>query len=186
MNTASANTTATARDFIASQLRAAYPRLVPVSEQRNALVAAAKNIRIELAARFPRTKFSVRSSRFAGGDSIHVSWCDGPTDEQVDAIVGRYRAGSFDSMADSYEYRADRAWSDTFGDAKYVHTQRDYSDALVARVLARMWRYWGDLDNGVAPTLADFRTGRLWGVKARCSDFGREVHRALARHTCHI
>lgn len=69
------------------------------------LTTAAKNMRAELRAAFPRVKFAVRSKRFAGGDSINVSWTDGPPSAQVDAIVDKYADGDFDGMTDSYNYR---------------------------------------------------------------------------------
>lgn len=169
------------RAITTAQLRATHPNLIPVSTTNNSLVAAAKNIRRELAGRFPRVRFTVRSARFAGGDSIRVTWTDGPTTEQVDAIIGKYRAGTFDGMTDRYEYTGS-AWGDTFGCARYLHAERDFSDSLIARILARLHRYWCDPDVPV-PTVADFRSGRLWGIRARCSDFGREVTVALRRHT---
>ena len=90
----------------------------------------AMNLKAQLTAQFPGTKFSVSSSSFAGGDSIDVSWTDGPVYEEVTAIRSLYSEGSFDGMTDSYEYASDRAWTDTFGGAKYVHGSRRFSDAL--------------------------------------------------------
>ena len=167
------------RAAAAKILQQQNPHLVPVSEKVNSLVAAGKNIRIELSAAFPGVKFSVRSSRFSGGDSLRVSWIDGPTDEQVSAIANKYAAGSFDCMTDCYNYEHS-TWTDAFGDAKYVQTTREYSDAFIVRVLDRVSRYWGA---DPAPTLEDYRMGRLWKVKSNASDFQREVHRALYRHT---
>ena len=170
-----------AHAFVAAQLHPAHPHLVPVSERANSLVAAAKNIRIELSRAFPDVRFSVRSDRFSGGDAIRISWVDGPTTAQVDAIAKRYEAGTFDGMTDTYNYRADHGWCDAFGDAKYVQTHRDYSDALIARVLGRVYREWCDADVP-APTVEDYRAGRIYTVRARCGDFTREVHRAMHRH----
>lgn len=90
----------------------------------------AMNLKAQLTALYPGIKFSVRSDSFAGGDSIDVSWTDGPTYDAVNALCSPYEEGSFDGMTDSYTYNADRAWTDTFGGAKYVHARRDFSDAL--------------------------------------------------------
>lgn len=121
-----------ARAAAAARLQAAHPDLVsPEHTKGGALVAAAKNIRTQLKARWPHVKFSVRTDRFSGGDSIDVKWTDGPTTAQVDAIIGRYKAGTFDGMTDSYEYKND-AWIDAFGDAKYVHSSREISPELRA------------------------------------------------------
>ena len=65
-----------------------------------------------------------------GGDSINVKWTDGPTTAQVDAIVNRYAAGSFDGMTDCYDYHRS-AWTEAFGYAKYVNTSREYSPAVL-------------------------------------------------------
>lgn len=165
----------------AATLAAQHPHLVSVAKNKgNSLTAAAKNIRIELARAFPGVAFSVKTSRFSMGDSIDIRWTDGPTAEQVENISDKYAAGSFDGMTECYNY-ASCAWTDAFGDAKFVHTTREHSDRFVAAVLARMARYWGV---EVVPSVEDFRQGRLRHVKANCSDFGSEVHRAMARHTC--
>jgi len=95
---------------------------------------AASNIRAELKRAFPGVKFSVRSDKFSGGDSIDVSWTDGPTTEQVRAIVNKYKAGSFDGMTDCYDYES-RPWTSVFGDAKYTNCSRSHSpEALQAAV----------------------------------------------------
>lgn len=64
----------------------------------------AKLLRQHLRRAFPGVKFSVRSSRYAGGASIDVSWTDGPTDSEVDAIAGRYAGARFDGMIDMASY----------------------------------------------------------------------------------
>ncbi|BCT69586.1 LPD29 domain-containing protein [Nitrosospira sp. NRS527] len=148
--------------FAVRALQQAFPHLVPVSEISNSLVTAAKNIRIELASAFPRIKFSVKSSRFAGGDSIRISWRDGPTDKQVDAIAGRYEAGKFDGMTDCYDYRKDHSWTAAFGDAKYISTHRQYSPALVQKAIDYLWeRYRPDADK-ITPD--DFFQGHAWSI----------------------
>ena len=88
----------------------------------------------ELALAFPGIKFSVKSNRFAGGDSIDVVWVDGPTSAEVEAITRKYAAGSFDGMDDCYKYDRSAeaaAVREVLGDAMYVKERRDYSaDAL--------------------------------------------------------
>lgn len=60
----------------------------------------AKLIRAVLKARFPGTKFKVRSDKYAGGSSIRVAWVDGPTERQVEAQVGGFAGSGFDGMQD--------------------------------------------------------------------------------------
>lgn len=137
--------------FAARALQQAFPHLVPVSENSNSLVTAAKNMRIELANAFPRIRFSVKTSRFAGGDSIRASWTDGPTDKQVSAIIGRYEAGKFDGMTDCYDYRKDQSWTAAFGDAKYISTERRYSPALVQQAIDYLWDRYRPEANKITP-----------------------------------
>ena len=116
-------------------LVACNPHLVPAASCKGgSLIAAAKNIRIELGLAFPGVKFSIKSRRFSMGDAIDVSWIDGPTGAQVDEIIDRYSAGSFNGMDDSYTYSRD-FWIKAFGDAKYVHSRRDMSDAAIGRAI---------------------------------------------------
>lgn len=60
----------------------------------------AKAVRAALKRAFPTTKFSVRSSHYSMGASIDVTWTDGPTSKQVDAVVKVYEGAGFDGMID--------------------------------------------------------------------------------------
>lgn len=60
----------------------------------------AKLVRKALKKAFPGQKFSVRSDSYSMGASIDVSWIDGPTQKQVDAVVGVYAGADFDGMID--------------------------------------------------------------------------------------
>lgn len=82
---------------------------------------AAKNIRIQLKREFPGFKFSVRSDH----NSVRISWDEGPTTDQVEAITSRYKAGRFDGMSDCYEYNQDRVWP--FGSVSYIFTNRHWT-----------------------------------------------------------
>lgn len=159
-----------ARESIAAALRAANPHLIGC-DKVDSLIAASKNIRTELKRAFPKTVFSVKTRRFSGGDAIDVRWTDGPTDDVVGAIVGRYSAGSFDGMDDSYTY-SNTAWCRAFGDAKYVHTTRHNSEnalesaARTAVATGRMepgtaWAKWGDAGFELVHEIAQRRT---WAV----------------------
>lgn len=152
-----------ARASAAKAMQAAFPKMVAVSDKVDALVAAAKNIRIQLAAAFPEIKFSVKSERYSGGDSIRVGWIDGPTSKQVDEIIQRYRAGSFNSSDDSYDYQRD-AWTDAFGDAKYIFSSRSNSDKAIESALRTIFSQYG-FDGAAKPSAAEFRAGRLSGVR---------------------
>lgn len=155
-----------ARKSAAAAMQASFPKLVPVGGKVDGLNAAAKNMRIELKAAFPGVKFAVRSERYSGGDSINVGWTDGPTSEQVESIIKRYQGGSFDGMTDCYNYERD-AWTDAFGDAKYVFANRNYSDkAIESAIRTVKAKYAGNFaakEIGDV-SVADYRAGKLYSV----------------------
>jgi hypothetical protein len=181
---------AAARAAQITQLIAENPHLVVAGAKVDSLQAAAKNVRLELKRAFPKVKFSVSTKRFAGGDSLSVCWMDGPTTEQVDAIVDRYSAGSFNGMTDCYEH-GNSAWTAAFGDAKYTHARREDSDAAVAAAIRTVFaRYEGNLDGVARPSVEAFRSGSLYsvtvpGLNAGLYHDGMQslINRELARRT---
>ena len=97
-------------------------------------VEVAKLLRKALKAEFPGVKFSVRSSRYAGGSSIHVDYTDGPRQQDVQAVCNRYCGASFDGMIDLKEYHDSIITTENgaevvhFG-ADFIHAQREFSSA---------------------------------------------------------
>ena len=77
----------------------------------------AKEIRVILANSFHKTKFSVKISRFSQGSSVDITWTDGPTESQVNELVGH------------------------FGDtrSRFVETTRLYSSRFINTVIAK-WK----------------------------------------------
>lgn len=71
---------------------------------RVSLIDTAKLIRRDLRLAFANTKFSVRSSSYAGGCSIDVKWQDGPTEREVSEVVSGYAGARFNGMVDMKEY----------------------------------------------------------------------------------
>lgn len=67
------------------------------------VVDTAKIIRKVLKDKFPDTKFSVKSDKYAGGASINISYFDGPVVKDVEAVVNVFRGAGFDGMVD-YKY----------------------------------------------------------------------------------
>lgn len=80
----------------------------------------AKLIRAALKREFPGQKFSVRIDRYAGGSSVRVSWTDGPTESQVEAVAKVYEGGGFDGMIDLAYSR--EAWLLPDGTVRFAHT----------------------------------------------------------------
>ncbi len=74
----------------------------PAMADRDWLTTAetAAIMRRELKAAFPRVKFSVKSSVYSMGSSVHIGWTDGPTEERVSAITDKYSSRGFDGSID--------------------------------------------------------------------------------------
>lgn len=94
---------------------------------------AAKGLKAELKAKFPKIKFSVKSKSYTGGSSIDVEYIDGPPNEAVNAIAKKYQYGDFDGMQDLYEYsptfvKGDNGEEMELGGAKYVFVKRHYTN----------------------------------------------------------
>ena len=64
------------------------------------VVDTAKLIRRRLKDEFPSVKFRVKTSRYAVGGSVYVSWTDGPSQREVSDAVKPYQGTVFDAMID--------------------------------------------------------------------------------------
>ena len=84
-------------------------------------VDTAKMIRKALRAAFPATKFSVRTSTYAGGASVSIRWTDGPISFDVDEVVAPYAGGGFDGSIDLAYSRS--AWLHADGTVTFAETQ---------------------------------------------------------------
>ncbi len=107
---------------------------------------AAKLIRAELKAAFPATKFTVSSKTYSGGNSVDVTWNNGPLVEAVKNIVDKYEQGDFNAMTDCYEYTNSR----DHAQVKYVFTQRNVSEEITMQSFNDAKKYFGFLENAVS------------------------------------
>jgi hypothetical protein len=136
---------------------------------------AAANIRSALKCKFPGIKFSVRKTDYG---SVRVSWTDGPTVKDIEAIVNRFESGGFNGMEDIYEYR-ETPFNVVFGGCKYLNCSRETSPELVTRAIEKVCELYG-IDTDI-PTADDFKNGRLWRVHIRGErDLQSLIHQALA------
>lgn len=93
----------------------------------------AKWIRKALKEAFPSAKFSVRSSTYAGGSSIRVTWTDGPNQKAVEKIAGKFAGSYFDGMTDykgGYVKTFNGQQNVSFG-PDFVFVERKLTDAWV-------------------------------------------------------
>lgn len=96
------------------------------------LSETAKLVRTALKKAFPTTTFSVRSTRYSGGSSLHVDWTDGPTLGEVQNITHVYQGATFDPMIDLKSYQDGTLNGERVQFAPdYVQCQRSLSEALL-------------------------------------------------------
>lgn len=104
----------------------------------------AKLVRAVLKENCPAIKFSVRSKSYSGGASIDISWTDGPTEADVNALVGRFEGSTFDGMIDlkSSVYGELNGEKVHFG-ADSIGCNRRYSAAFLRRRAEGVAKEWG-------------------------------------------
>jgi len=108
-------------------------------KQLTGAAQAAAAIREELKTKFKGVKFSVTSDNFSMGNSVHISWTDGPTEDEVSAITSKYQYGHFNGMEDIYEYSNSR---EDIPQAKYVSEHRKQSEETRAAIDAAALEIW--------------------------------------------
>ena len=110
-------------------------------------------IKKELKNSFHSTKFSVKSDTFAGGDSVNISWTDGPTTDEVENIVKKYQYGNFDGMTDMYNYTNTR---EDIPQVKYVMTNRRMSEDICKKIIEDLKNYYEACKNITADNLSQY------------------------------
>ena len=149
----------------------------------------AKLIRQVLKESFPGVKFSVKSSTYSGGASVSIRWTDGPNDAQVSAAVGSFKGAYFDGSIDyqgSVFHMMD-GQPIQFG-ADYINTSREHSDAAIEAAIGALCRRYGAQmrEQGIErPSVADFRSGRLWSVRlgGNFDELQGMVHKILSKRS---
>ena len=101
---------------------------------------AAQAIRSELKKAFPEIKFRVRSSNYAGGDSVRIVWSNGPTSDSVEEITAKYQYGHFDGMVDMYEYSNN---IEGLPQARFVFASREITTEAYAAKKAAIAKKFG-------------------------------------------
>lgn len=141
------------RNVVAGRIRGnpAFGHLSQGNDPRSGRLAAA-NIRRDLYKTFGRT-FGVRRIAFG---TLHVVWTDGPTVADVEAVVGKFRAGHGGPVS---------AWCSVFGGSECLQLQRNASAALIQRAIDAVFEaYPSNLSGIEKPHLEEFTTGHLWGA----------------------
>ena len=109
----------------------------------------AKLVRAALKETFPGVKFSVKSSVYAGGASINVSYIDGPCGGQVEAVAKAFQGAYFDGMTDykGSNYNTLDGQAVRFG-ADFIFVKRNFTAPTLTGVVVQVCNYYG-FDNEV-------------------------------------
>lgn len=109
---------------------------------------AAKAIKTELAEKFPGIAFSIKSKTFTIGNNVTVDWTGGPTSDAIEAVVFKYRYGTFDASQNLYIH--DNYIND-IPQAQYVMVSHHYSDAALKKAKTEIARgYSVNMDDNQA------------------------------------
>ncbi|PCQ44957.1 LPD29 domain-containing protein [Citrobacter freundii] len=141
--------------------------LVKVNNTCGSAKTAVKNIRILLKKHFPGVKFSVRMPHYG---SVYVSWEDAAPEDKVNAVISRFKHGSFDGMTDCYNYH-NNPFNDAFGGVDYISTSRKRSDSLIAEAIEILRKEDGD-DFPEEVTVEAYKRGALLYVGREYSHRG--------------
>jgi hypothetical protein len=104
----------------------------------------AKLVRAALKESFPGIKFSVKSSVYSGGASINIRYENGPTYDQVKAVVGMFEGAYFDGMTDykGSNYGSLDGEECRFG-ADYIFVNRKFTRAFLEDAVESVCKYYG-------------------------------------------
>lgn len=93
----------------------------------------AKNIRRDLGEAFPGAKVSVRKSDYS---TIYVSWTDGPSEAEVEEVVGKFRESCApDPYNDDLWDYSDTPFTELYGGVRTIWLRRDISAERLAPVI---------------------------------------------------
>ena len=104
----------------------------------------AKLVRAALKETFPGVKFSVKSSVYAGGASINVSYTDGPSASQVEAVAQAFQGAYFDGMTDykGSNYNTLDGQAVRFG-ADFIFVNRKFTAPILTSIANEVCRRYG-------------------------------------------
>lgn len=104
----------------------------------------AAKVRKRLKTEFPGVKFSVRSEEYAGGNSVSITYVNGPALRKVKRIAHAYEGTEFDAMQDlkTCPGYVDPETSERVSGADWVQVHREYTKtALLRAVHAILTKY---------------------------------------------
>ena len=106
----------------------------------------AKKVRKELKKAFSTVKFSVKTSKYAGGSSMTVSWIDGPMKDEVENITNQFEGADFDGMTDMKNYKSYEYEGNFYNGVDFIFTSREISAEHKAKIVAHAKTLYEDLN----------------------------------------
>lgn len=143
----------------------------------------AKLVRAALKENFPGTRFSVRTSKYAGGASLDVQWTGGPTTPKVDAVVSGFEGTAPDRSGDFYDpiIREKDGQRIHYG-ADHIRTARTIAPATREKIRAEVLDAMGlteatvsDWDSYQVPAIVLQRANRFSYAQGDIADFVRAI-----------
>ena len=151
------------------------PEYSGLSQEQKGITQVTANIRKELKKAYPGVKFSVRKRH---SSSVNISWTDGPKEDEIKTIIGKYKDGHFNSMEDIYEY-CDSPFNKVYGGVNYLFTKREYSDSLTEKAIQEFNAKFGDRFENI--NIERYKSGELWRVGFRDFWHGHGVEDEINR-----
>ncbi|HEN3645035.1 LPD29 domain-containing protein [Yersinia enterocolitica] len=135
------------------------PEYAKLKQGNSDITLATSNIRKELKDAFPNAKFSVRKRNY---DCVYVNWIDGPIEDEVKAIISKYKGGRFNGMEDIYE-SISTPFNEVYGSVSYLFTNREYSEILTEKAIELFKeKYKNRFDTEIS--LEKYKAGDLWRI----------------------
>lgn len=135
------------------------PEYAKLKQGNSDITLATSNIRKELKYSFPNAKFSVRKRNY---DCVYVNWIDGPIEDEVKAIISKYKGGRFNGMEDIYE-SISTPFNEVYGSVSYLFTNREYSEILTEKAIELFKeKYKNRFDTEIS--LEKYKAGDLWRI----------------------
>lgn len=160
-----------------------------IATRRMDVTDVAKIARRILKEAFPDHKFSVTCDRYAGGQSIIVSYDDGPRDRDVNDLMRVLEGKRFDGRTDSSSYvkhiwEGEEVW---FG-ADYIHVYRKLSEGFLSRTAQALWELEPDALNEILDGVYFSRVERADRRDARSLEelLGSNTDYVVRRYACFV
>lgn len=114
-----------------AEMRAAFPLAAQIKAGQSEWARCAKNVRMDLGIKFPGHEFKVKSDTASMSTSVDITWQNGPTMDEVNAVVSKYQyeesTGAADDSTRHKDTPFDLAVDEVLGRVRFVGLSRSAS-----------------------------------------------------------